>query len=343
MSFKLYDILGLPKTATTDEIKKAYRKRAVVEHPDKGGDAEKFKELSRAYSVLSDEEEKQKYDSMGDDLYNGNRGNQGGFDINTVFSQMFGNMGGFPFSVSGNQQNRPRQPKQHENVYHNFKISLKESFTGLTKKVKIHVKKPCFFCIEECKTCSGVGVISEMIQMGPFIQMRQRKCDRCNGLKQTKKSEFLCNNCFGGGNTTDEVHLQVDLLPGVTNEHCVVFKGVGEQPQSSGDIPGDFIVTITVDDDPLFVRRGDDLVHSININFIDTIFGKKIIVPLYGEKFEVDLEDYLIIKPNEEYIIKGKGMPKSNNGFGDLVIIFKVTYPTNKDFMVELQERIKHI
>jgi DnaJ family protein A protein 2 len=211
----------------------------------------------------------------------------------------------------------------------------------MTKKIKISIKKTCFSCIDTCTGCRGSGQMNETLQNGMFIQIRTVVCRVCSGEKVMKKFCPDCSNCQGKTFKAEEVLLQAEIPPGVSNDYTITFKGLGEQKRVQDDIEGDFIVAVQVENDPLFLRRGNDLVHTVQIDFIESIMGKKIIVPWYGdEKMEVDISDFAVIKPcPEEYIIFGRGMPKrGSDGFGDLFLTFDIKYPKKNELESELKK-----
>jgi DnaJ-class molecular chaperone len=324
MSFKLYDILGVPRSATIDEIKQAYRKRAVSEHPDKGGDPEKFKELTAAYSILSDPHEKQKYD----DQFGTNPQN-----FNDIFSQMFN----FSFGGVGTQH----PPTKQRDFVYTLTITQKDAFFGLTKNIKIHLKKVCFQCVSKCSTCNGTGQISETTQNHFFTQIYQKQCPTCHGKKQVNNlHQKECTGCQGKGETVEEIVICVNIPAGIVDGYKILYNGMGEQQKSHDEINGDFIVLVNIAPDSVFLRRGNDFVHRVSITFIESIIGKKIFIPHYSEEIEVDTEEFTIIKPDKEYIIPHKGMSiQGSSNFGDLIIVFDINYSLSP----ESKKRIKNL
>ena len=355
MIFKLYELLEIDKNASQDEIKKAYRKLAVQNHPDKGGDQEKFKEISNAYQVLSDENKKRTYDQIGDQMFND--GNAGGGDMNNfqpmnpsdLFANLFGGGnpfgggGGFDFpgmhmhGFNGNGQGQEQQIKRNDHV-HNLTISLNEAFFGFKKSIKVTVVKICLSCKSQCNTCQGRGQITEMRRMGPFTQMITQACPVCNGSGETSQGKSSCIECNGTCKIQKDHKLELDIPRGVSNGYEQKFKGFGDQKQNKKDIAGDLIFRLSIKDDILYKRRDNDLIHTENISFKESIIGKKINLEYFGEKLEIDLRKYTVIQPGKEYILKGKGMPINNGiSFGNMILIFNIKYPSIGDTIINTE------
>jgi molecular chaperone DnaJ len=194
---KLYEDLEISKDASAEDIKKAYRNLARKYHPDKGGDSEKFKAISNAYHVLGNEEARQRYDSMGDEMFfaNGNAGADGpgggaggfpmnGFDAFSMFEELFGGRGGGgsgfnPFGGGGgHQQTSNRKCKDHRHIW---QLTLDEAYKGMKKTLKVVITKNCMGCMVSCYACQGRGQVTDLIRNGFITQMMTRKCGTCNG------------------------------------------------------------------------------------------------------------------------------------------------------------------
>ena len=324
---KLYGALGVSQDASADDIRKAYRKLAMKMHPDKGGDEEKFKELSQAYEVLSDDKQRAMYDQLGDERYN-EVANGGGPSEHPsphdMFQQMFTNFGGFGFGFPGGPGG-PGGPVRRNDHQHNIAISMDQAFHGTQKTIKINVRKTCFSCQSACNTCQGRGVITDMQRMGIFTTTSQRVCHVCQGCgKQTKKNTG-CSSCKGSGSTQSEIVHDLKIPPGVNPKFHIRLQGLGEQAQNDGDIPGDMIIHVIVEDHHLFTRtghKGKDLVFKQAISLVDSIVGTEIVVPHFAGEIRVDTGTFGVIVPGKHYIVKEKGMPG-----GDLYLEFSVTYP----------------
>lgn len=328
---KLYDTLGVPQGASKEDLRKAYKKLAVQHHPDKGGDADTFKEISHAYDVLSDDNKRQVYDQVGDadfnDAMSGGGQAAAHMDPHDIFQQMFNNFGGFGFAGHHQHHRSPSNTKRADHV-HNLTITLDQAYTGLTKNMKIITNKPCLTCMATCNTCQGVGSITDMVRMGPFTQMMTRACHTCKGKGKQKINNAACVNCKGAGNINSEHIHDIKIPAGVLTGFNVRISGLGEQPQDTSDIPGDMVIQIQVEEHPQFKRigkKGRDLQFKHTISFAETIVGKVFIVPHFAGPFKVDTTTLGIIAPGKEYVISSKGMQK-----GDLHITFDVSYPTDR-------------
>lgn len=345
VSYNLYSILGVSKDCSKDELKKAYKQLAIKHHPDKGGDENKFKEISEAYQVLNDDEKRELYNRVGDE------GLQQGLSNNTVdphdiFAQFFGNRGnnGFPFGdIFGmnRQQGRGTQRKKCRNLHHVIQITNKEAYFGLEKTIKIKLLKKCMKCISTCNMCQGSGQIHQMQRMGFITQMTTSTCNNCNGSGQAFKNNTSCNECNGKIDKSEEKIIKLEIQPGVETGNKIIIDGCGEQQQTPTDIPGDLIFEILVKLDNIFERKGLDLVYKSSILFKESIIGKKITIPLYDQELTIDISTFGITQPNKEYVIKNRGM-KTKNSNGNLIIIFDIKYP-EKTLDEDIKEEFKNI
>lgn len=328
---KLYDVLGLSQSASRDEIKRAYKKYAVQHHPDKGGDEEKFKEVASAYEVLSDEDKRRQYDSLGDAGFaaNGGGGAASHFDPRDIFQQFFGGAGfGDPFGgmFGATDPRRGRGGPQRRRCAdhpHAISVSLAEAYHGVTKTIRVTIHKTCEACRASCFACQGVGTVAYMTRMGPFTQVATKVCETCKGRGVTTKG---CDACHRKGQRTEEHRIELVVPPGVDAGHRVVLPGLGEQPTREGDVAGDVVVDVLVGADRVFQRNGADLHMSIPISFIDSVTGTTVVVPHFAGEFTVATSDLGIIQPNVPYKIAKKGMPRPK-GHGDLILTFVVKYP----------------
>lgn len=329
-TYKLYEELGVSQNASKDEIKKAYRKLAVVNHPDKGGDPEKFKSIANAYQVLGDDEKRNMYDQLGDEQFSENGGGGGGgmheMDPNIIFRDLFsqfdfGGFGGF----GGHGHNPQPGPKRRNDHMHHLRISQADAYHGMRKTVKISLQKTCLkdSCSQTCFACQGRGQITDMRRMGFMTQMMTRACDTCKGTGKIVKGVDRCGECKGHGKFTEDIMYELHIPAGVATGHRVVCGGYGEQACVIGETPGDLVFEIVVQGDPNFQRQGNDLVYSVKLSFFESILGKQISVPHYANTFDFNTGDYGIIQPNKPYIIKGKGMTSDSN----LILVFHIDYP----------------
>lgn len=353
---KFYDVLGVSQNASKDEIKRAYKKAAVQHHPDKGGDATKFKEIGEAYAVLSDDDKRNQYNQIGDAGWEAGGGRGGGgnpfgnMDASDIFRDLFGFGGGMPpgfnpfgggFNPFGGGEQHHRQQKAN-NAHHAIRISLKDAYTGLQKPLKVSLKKLCLSCKENCHQCQGRGMIQEMIRTGMFTQIMTRPCNSCNGSGKVSKPKTSCGNCKGVGETTEEHMLTLNIPKGVQSGHKLHFPNMGEQPIQEGQSAGDLILEIQVEEHPEFKRHGDELHYEHNISLVDSIIGKMITIQHIMSEFKVDTSDLGIVQPNKKYIINGKGMPNGTDSFGNLILTFKIEYPKEK-LSIPIRNELKEL
>jgi len=357
MTHKYYDLLGINQNASQDDIKKAYKKAAIANHPDKGGDPEKFKEIANAYQVLSDENKRRDYDHLGDDMFKENAQSGGGgggmhpfggMNPHDIFANLFGGGGfpggGFPFDMhmNGGHGGGGNHVKRNDHL-HNLTISLHEAFFGSKKSIKINITKTCLSCKTECGACQGRGQIQQMLRTGPFTQVFHQQCNSCSGSGQTLKSNPSCPECNGSMKIQKYHKLDFEIPKGVQSGYQQTFKGFGEQKQNRNDIAGDLIVKITISDDSTYQRRGNDLIYNSSITFKESIIGKKITLSYFGEILDIDLKKFTVIQPSTEYIIKGKGMPIENRpgAFGNMILIFGIKYPSLADKNNDVSEIVQ--
>jgi DnaJ-class molecular chaperone len=338
MTHKLYDVLGVPRGCSKDDLKKAFKRLAVQMHPDKGGDPEKFKELGNAYEVLSDDEKRERYDQLGDEGYdnNGGVGGMHGMDAHSIFEQFFGNMP-FGFHHMDPGHHHPGHQKK-SNHMHEMKISLEDAYKGLQKSVKVTLTKICMQCKEQCFACQGKGHVMNMQRMGFLTQMTQRPCATCQTTGFIAKGKQGCKECNGTGSSKEEHKIELNIPAGVRNGHHIVFSGLGEQAIKENDIPGDLVFEIHVAQDANFKRQDNDLVYVVPISLTEAITGKEFTVPHFGGAFDVNSADFGIVQADKVYMVKGKGMPG-----GNLAIIFDVKYPSKKLSLTERMELRKHL
>jgi DnaJ family protein A protein 2 len=322
---KLYETLGVPRNSSKDDIRRAYKKLAVQNHPDKGGDEAKFKEIANAYDTLMDDNKRALYDQHGDQGFEeAMMGGGGGhhMDPQDIFAQMFGAFGGFGFHRPGGGV------QKRNNHVHRICITLDQAYTGLSKNFKVNIRKPCIRCVMVCNSCQGRGSITEMQRHGIFTQTMMRPCYTCQGTGKQAKPQSSCDTCKGNGHTMlDSVH-DIKIPAGVCTGYIIKLVGLGEQPQTESEEPGDMLVHIDVEEHAIFTRAGDngkDLVVKQSISFKDTIVGAIITIPHFTEPLKIDTSKFGIIVPGKAYIIPEKGMVG-----GNLHIVFDVKYPQAK-------------
>jgi molecular chaperone DnaJ len=335
MSKDYYKILELDKSATPEDIKKSYRKLALKYHPDKGGDEDKFKEISEAYSVLSDTDKKSKYDRFGSVDDNG-----GGFNMDDIFSS-FGDI--FGFSGRGNQ----RSQRKGNDLRVKVRIDLEDILVGCKKKIKYSRHDKCDTCsgkggseVVTCLPCNGRG-FREVVQNTPFGVIRQTvTCSNCNGSGKSIKN--ACNTCSGSGTKLVEESVEIEIPKGAVGGTYMVMQKMGNFIRDG--VPGDLQIIIDEVPHTKFKRQELDLVCDYDISIVDAILGseKDILTPLNRKiKFVVSkgTEHGKILR------IRGNGVPDVNfNGHsGDLLIRINIKIPTivsdkEKELLLELRD-----
>lgn len=311
-----YNILELDKSASDEDIKKAYRKMALKYHPDKNKSdnaEEKFKNINKAYEVLSDHQKRSNYDQYGDP--NGGGGPSVG-GVHDIFQQFF-NM--------SQQHSRQAGPTKRADHIHSVNVTLKDIYMGVSKTLKIKIIKSCLSCKKLCIHCNGTGSQEIRHQMGPFTQIMKVQCGVCNSTGVIVNLNTSCTTCQGIGETHEEKKIKLHIEKGTRDGHDVKMNGMGEQIRKEGEIPGDLIFKINVINDVNFMREGNHLVYKTSINNIECIIGKELVIPHYDGDICINTSVWGIINPKLRYIIKGKGIV--NN---DLIIDFDVKYIERK-------------
>lgn len=355
MTYKLYSILGLDKNnnPTENEIKKAYKKMAMEFHPDKNKDnpeaAEKFKDISAAYDVLSDENKKRIYDQRGDEGYN-NQGDDdnpfaGGMRHQDIFEHFFrggmggmGGMGGNPFGFDFEEMHGENTC---QSIVKQMNITLEDVFNGLNKNIVLNITKYCYNCMKKCKNCNGSGTVKQMKNFGIITQIFQGRCDKCNGSGYKIDSCKTCNECHGQGKYTKDINAHLSLPKGIDNGYKTIFPDMGEQPKNPNQKPGDLILEIIINEHPNFKRNGNDLHYNCNISYIESVIGTNITIPYFKEPIELNTNIFGVVYPGKQYLIENKGMPILNtNKYGNMFIEFQIKYPKikNKDKIEELEK-----
>lgn len=342
-SYKLYDILKIDKNASQEEIKKKFRKLAVQHHPDKGGDVDKFKEITNAYEILSDESKRSQYDMIGDnanlqDILN----NEGGMPFG-----MGGMGGGMPFDMNGNSPfenifqnffNMNSKKRQGKNIEKTVKITLKDAYFGIKKKYDINITKYCDNCNQFCEECKGVGYINKVIgNFGIMIQQRVN-CNKCKTKGFVNKSNNNCTICNGKGSYNIKENINIDIIPGVKTGMKIIAENKGDdtlfiENNNFIHVQGDLILNIIVDEkEDTFFRDGDNLIYIITIPYwkLLTNMDHLIINHYKDNNLKIDFSEP--IDHNKTYIYKKLGMPiiNSNGNNGDLIIKFNVLFPKNR-------------
>jgi len=347
-NYKLYSILEVGKNASSSEIKKAYHKLAMKWHPYKNKDTPdaegKFKEISNAYNVLSNEEEKSKYDMCGDKNYNNGGGGSGdnsrghgGHPHSDIFEAFFRGRGGgfgedmFGFGHGGGGGGQRRQQKA-SSIEKVFTLTLEDIYEGVKKDLNITLKKYCTDCNTTCGDCDGKGTIHRIQSMGIMQTVFQSQCNRCDGEGVVIKGRNSCKVCNGKGVYSKEKKATLIIPKGVSETYRTAFPELGEQPKTENIKPGDLIIKINIEDHKHFKRVDNDLYYKINLSFIGSIVGEPIIIPYFKENLELNTKIFGVISNGKKYLIEGKGMPILNtNKKGNMYIEFTINYPKIKN------------
>jgi molecular chaperone DnaJ len=347
MSRDFYEILGVARDASEDEIQEAYRQKAREYHPDVSDDPdaeEKFKKAKKAKEVLTDEEKRQMYDQMGHDRFEqaekrggagggaggmggaGGVGGAGGFDMQDIFDQFFGGGGG----RGGRGGSRRRQG---QDLQTRLTIDLEEAYTGATKQITVTRPETCEDCdgkghppdadSQTCPECNGQGQTTR-VQQTPMGRVQQTAtCRRCEG--EGTLYDETCSTCRGDGTVRNEATLEVDIPAGIADGQSLRMNGEGA-PGENGGPSGDLLIQVSVRDHPDFERDGDDLSYNHAISFPQAVFGDTITVPTLDGNVEVDVPSGT--QSGEVFRLEGKGMPRlRRRGNGDLYVQVQIVTP----------------
>ena len=346
MSKNYYDILGVSKSASDVEIKKAYRKLAHQYHPDKkGGDEAKFKEVNEAYQVLGDQQKRSQYDQFGSNFSQSGGGFSGGqdFSFDDIFGQSGfsfggGQGGGFEdiFSdIFGGSRRGNSNAKRGSDIQIEVEISLKEAHKGVSKKIRLNKDEVCDHCsgngaepsfgMKKCPTCNGTGSISQQIRtmLGTFAQ--KQTCPTCNGSGSIPEKK--CTKCGGIGITKKKVDVDISIPAGIQSGQTLEVPEKGNAG-SNGGRAGSIYISVRVVEDKVFKRNGDDIYLTKEIPFTSLIFGDRINIETLDSEIVLSIPKFT--KSGEVFKLRGKGANKLyNRGVGDMYITVKSSIPNN--------------
>ena len=352
-----YEVLGVAKNATADEIKKAYRKLAVKYHPDRNPDdkdaEEKFKEAAEAYDVLSDADKRARYDQFGHNMgpqgFGGGAGGYGGFggqgmsmedifsNFGDIFGDLFGNNGRGNYGYSsGFGGGRPRKTvRKGTDLRITVKVSLKDIANGVDKKLKIPRLVACAACkgtgakdgtaLKTCTRCGGSGYVSSVQQTMFGPQQTQHVCPECGG--EGKIISEQCPHCNGSGVEKKDEIVSFKIPAGVEDGMVLTMRGQGNAPKGGG-VNGDLLIVIQEEKDPKLIRDGQDLIYNLMLDFPTAALGGTAEVPTIDGKARLKIAAGT--QPGKVLRLRGKGLPKMNStARGDLLVNVMVYVPEN--------------
>jgi molecular chaperone DnaJ len=334
-----YDILGVDRSASAEEIKKAYRRTAIKYHPDKNpGDKEaeeKFKEAAEAYEVLSNPDKKARYDRFGHQGVNNSGFGSGGINMEDIFSQFGDIFGGSPFGDIFGGGSRRTTRRKGTNLRIKLKLSLQEIANGVEKKIKVRRQVACKSCegtgakngtsFTICTTCNGSGQIKQVVNTMLGQMVSASTCPACGG--EGKIISERCGSCGGDGTVLEEEVIPIKIPAGVEEGMQLQMNGKGNFPPRGG-VPGDLLVVIEEEEDALLKREGTNVHFDLHLSFIDAVLGTTVEVPTIDGKAKIDIVPGT--QSGKVLRLKGKGI-KELNGYaiGDQLVHVNIWTPKN--------------
>lgn len=332
-----YELLGVAKNASEDDLKKAYRKLAIQYHPDKNpGDKaaeEKFKEVAEAYGVLSDAQKRQRYDQFGHQGVNGGGGQSVNMeDIFSQFGDVFGNDSPFGSFFGGGR--RGQQMRKGSDLRIKLKLDLEEIANGVEKKIKVKRYVSCNTCtgngskhgtsLKSCATCNGQGQVRRVVNTMLGQMASTSPCPTCQG--EGKVVTERCDVCFGEGRQLNEDLLSIKIPAGVGEGMQLSMTGKGNVP-TRGGVAGDLLIVIEEEEHPELKRDGTNIHYDLRINFADVVLGKDVEIPTVGGKAKIVIKAGT--QSGEILRLKGKGLREINSyGVGDQLVHISVFTPS---------------
>lgn len=342
-----YDLLGVSPSATASEIKKSYRKLALKYHPDKNPDAgDKFKQISHAYEVLSDEKKRKIYDEGGEDALNG-ASDMGGFHSPMDIFDMF-------FGTGRGRHRGSHGDRKGKDMIHQLKVSLEDLYNGTTRQLALQKSVLCPKCegiggkkgsVVTCNTCSGSGMYFRIHQIAPgMVQQIQTHCRDCDGQGERVPDKDRCKNCQGRKTVKERKILEVHINKGMKDGQKITFSNEGDQ--EPGIQPGDIIIILDEKDHPVFKRKDVDLYMKMEIDLVESLCGfQKTIEMLDHRHIVITSLPSDIIKPGDVKCVEGEGMPLQRSPFekGKLIITFSVNFPPDGFITSSKQRQLEQL
>lgn len=347
----LYELLGVDKSADSNEIKKAYRKLALKHHPDKVPEDQReesehmFKLVTQAYEILRDDDKREMYDKHGMAAFDPSRGGGmgEGVDINDILEQMFGmgmggmgGMGGMPGMGGPGGPRRPRRGPDEESKY---TVSLEDLYKGKTVKFAANKSVLCGTCKgsggkekvkpQQCDRCKGNGMVEILRQMGPGLVARDTApCDRCQGSGNYFKEKDRCKKCKGKRTVQETKPLEIYIPRGAYQGERIVLEG--EADQHPDQTPGNLVFVLVEEPHDVFNRVGNDLSADLEITLAEALggFSRVVLTHLDGRGIRISHPRGKILQPGQVLKVEGEGMPmKRGEDKGDLYLVVKVEFP----------------
>ncbi len=340
-----YEVLGVAKNASEDELKKAYRKQAKKYHPDLNpGDKEaeaKFKEVNEAYEILSNQEKRRRYDQFGfagvDPNYGAGQGGGfgggfGGVDLGDIFGDLGDIFGGGGFGFGGGRSN-PNGPRKGADVRVRVGLSFMEAVHGCSKTISITRQESCSECggtgaakgtsPESCSDCGGRGYVVQNVRTPFGVMQSQKPCGRCGGKGKIVKTP--CSHCSGSGRVGIKKTLEVKIPAGIDDDQSIALRGQGDAGVNGGPA-GDVIVIVSVAQDQMFMRDGYNVWVTVPITYSQAVLGADVVVPTVDGKVEYSVPEGT--QSGTTFRLRGKGIPYLNGrGRGDQYVKVVVEIP----------------
>jgi len=336
---KFYEALGIAKGSDAKTIKKAYRKAAMKHHPDKGGDADTFKEISKAYEVLGDPEKKKTYDEYGEEgLESGGPSSHSDiFDL---------------FTGGGGRGRGQRRKQKGEDVVFPLKVTLDDLYNGTSKKLRLTKNILCKVCegkggkgVQTCRDCKGQGVKIIIRQLGPsMIQQMQTACNTCRGTGQVIAEKDKCNACNGQKTVKEKKTLEVFVSKGMKHGQRVTFSN--EADEAPDTIPGDVVVVLQQKEHSTYKRDGAHLFFKKKITLVEALCGFEFTITHLDKRvLVVRSEEGKVYKHGDFNAIRDEGMPTHKNPYvrGNLYVEFDVEFPSPQSLTPDIKKQLKKL